>query len=165
MRCVAGCFRCCLKADIRCSVLECLPLAHFLLQTGAWPLVLHDIEARERHGDGRCVLLSETPSEGEAGCCRAYAWRPLICRLFGRSVAVNRRGEAVPFACASIKQTWSEAFTRSRGGAPVMRRYTLQLFAVDPATVLASLPINDALSEAIEGLLLYNRYRRLRLGR
>jgi Fe-S-cluster containining protein len=130
------------------------------MKSGLWATVLREIELRSRHEDRRCVLRSETPVSEGGGFCRAYSWRPLICRVFGWSVVKDKRGEGIPFACEFIKKKYSPAFLGIEG-APVLSRYYSQLFAIDPSGSLVAMPINLAISGALENLFFYYRYRGL----
>ena len=165
LKCVSGCGRCCTKPDIEASILEFLPLAYHLHKKGLaleWYQKLGALESTI------CHVFSPIFLEGSGGMCSQYAYRGLICRLFGFSAKLDKHGIPQMVTCKTIKEEFPMSYQSalihiSEGKkTPVMRNYYFQLQAIDSNLGTKLLPINDAIREALKVVLSYYAYRKPR---
>lgn len=160
LHCKSGCGKCCFKPDIEATVLEFLPFAHYLYQHD---LALDWFERLEASDHKVCLILN--PTQAGAGLCSEYAYRGLICRLFGYSARTNKYGARELVTCQIIKTEQSSAFARAQQNLaeqeeiPVMNQYYMRLHAIDPALAQDFYPINQAIKKALEMVLQYYAYR------
>ncbi len=160
LHCKFGCGKCCSKADIEATVLEFLPFAYYLHKND---LAFEWLE-KLRDGDSSiCLILN--PTQNGAGLCSEYAYRGLICRLFGYSARTNKYGKPELVTCQIIKLEQSEAYQQSvlkiddGGTIPVMSNYYMQLHSIDFDLAREFYPINEAMKRSIETILHYFAYR------
>ncbi|WP_026135515.1 YkgJ family cysteine cluster protein [Nafulsella turpanensis] len=162
LKCLAGCGTCCQKADIEATVLEFLPLAyHYLLEGRATEV----LEKLQQESGPTCSLLKLAISGGSSGLCSEYAYRGLICRLFGYAASRDKWGQLQLVTCNKIKEgqaaLYAEVQERMKAGleVPVMGRYYSRLSAIDPELSRKFFPINEAMERALEIVLHYFAYR------
>jgi uncharacterized protein len=158
--CPAGCGKCCFKPDIEATILEFLPFALHVYRAG---------KAEEWHeklsADTSSICLILNPQQGGTGLCSVYAYRGLICRLFGYSARTNKYGRRELVTCQVIKTEQEDAYLRASkevdadGEIPVMNEYYMQLFGIDADLTREFFPINTALKKAIETVMHYYAYR------
>jgi Fe-S-cluster containining protein len=158
--CKFGCGQCCLKPDIEATVLEFLPFALDAYRSGKAEKWLE----RARTGGSVCIILDL--GQSGAGLCSSYSTRGLICRLFGYSARLNKRGERELVTCSVIKSEQSAAYhpaaaavTARELDIPVMSEYYMRLYAIDPEMSRDRLPINKALVKSLEWVMHYFSYR------
>jgi uncharacterized protein len=154
--CPKYCQKCCTpeRAKIEASAFECLPLAVHLWRQGEAEFYLQEI-AESREGDP-CVLHNPNHLRGDSWGCNHYAWRPLICRLFGFSATLDKRGGKRIALCRSLKETDPEAEKRaSRRMAeglqvPILADGARKASFLDPHFGEKRHPINQGLKIALE---------------
>lgn len=161
--CLAGCGKCCTKPDIEATKLEFLPLAYHLYKEG---LAMQMIDHIEQSEDTICALFQPLQLSATAGSCADYAYRGMICRLFGYAAYLNKHGEKEISTCGLIKTGQHEAYQKAallvqRGEMhiPVMRNYYMQLAHIDDNLSGKPLPINQAILGALEYVLFYFQLR------
>jgi uncharacterized protein len=160
LHCKFGCGKCCFKPDIEATVIEFLPLAHYLYRQD----LAHAWLEKVRNADQEiCHVLN--PTQAGAGLCSEYPHRGLICRLFGYSARINKYGTKELITCQIIKteqqgayEMASEKITDS-SPIPVMSHYYMQLHAIDAELARDFYPINQAIRKALETVLHYYAYR------
>jgi Fe-S-cluster containining protein len=109
-----------------------------------------------------CHILN--PTQTGAGLCSAYPNRGLICRLFGYSARTNKYGKHELVTCQIIKTEQTDAYQsvekkiEEGHDVPVMADYYMQLHAIDPDLTRDFLPINEAITRAIEKVEQYYAY-------
>lgn len=162
LHCVAGCGLCCKKPDIEATPLEFLPFAHYLYQKGEAEKVLQQLE---NNPQDICIIFKAFET-ANGGTCTEYKYRGLICRLFGFSARIDKYGKPELATCKIIKETQAEDYNKTVNGIgegriaiPVMRDYYFKLRAIDASLTDKFYPINIAIKEAIEKVLLYYSYR------
>ncbi len=117
---------------------------------------------KEHTGD---ICLFYNRHIARAGLCSQYAYRGLICRLFGFSARTNKYSKREYVTCQTIKTEQAEAYAQTvktieTGGAiPVMNNYYMRLNSIDPDLAQKFYPINEAIRRAIETVLHYYAYR------
>lgn len=160
LHCKWGCGKCCFKPDIEATILEFLPFAFQLYQTGKaeeWLDKLNDSDS------SICHILN--PTQANAGLCSEYANRGLICRLFGYSARTNKYGKKELVTCQIIKTEQAEAYEKATTEidqglpVPVMNQFYMQLHGIDFELTKDFYPINEAIKRAIEVVLQYFAYR------
>lgn len=159
LRCKTGCGHCCENPQIEITVLDALPLAYHLWQTGG---ALRALDALERTPRPQCFFYQPSAEVRGNGRCAVYAWRPLLCRLFGFSARKNKHGQRELVTCRIIKQTFPADYEKAAGhvraghAVPVIAQYAARLADIDPALGQKLYPINDAFIRAIRwaGLML-----------
>ncbi len=159
LHCKAGCGKCCFKPDIEATILEFLPLAHYLYQHD----LAHEWLDKVSPDGGLCPVLD--PMQSGVGLCSQYTHRGLICRLFGYSARLNKYGKKELITCQIIKTEQAEAFDLAQKKldddtmVPVMSHYYMQLHAIDAELARNFYPIRIAVRKAIETVLHYYAYR------
>lgn len=163
LHCIAGCGRCCYKPDIEATVLEFLPFAYHVFKQGDAFLWLEKLKATQQ--SSTCAILKTFTSQHEQGHCTGYTHRGLICRLFGFSAVRNKHNNPMLATCKLIKEDQPETYEQAKQAVvegafiPVGRDYYMQLTAIDFTLANEFLPINQAISRAIETVLSYYSYR------
>lgn len=151
LHCPKGCGKCCENPDVHCSPYELLPLAFELLKNGQAEAFLN--KAKENIGKS-CILLSENK-------CSYYQYRPYVCRSFG--VAGRHYKQSVEF---SICKVLKDEFKVNSINEQIINEYEIpfietsrkKLEAIDPSLLEKQKPINIALGEILEKVLLWNSY-------
>lgn len=162
--CVSGCAKCCFKSDIEATILEFIPFAYQLFinnEAESWHEKLSTLQNSQV-----CSVLQVLNTDGRQGKCSAYAYRGMICRLFGYSAAFDKYGEKRLSTCNVIKTELVEEYNKAtqwlKEGktTPVMRNYYFRLRNIDSKLTDTFYPINQAIRLAIEEVLVYYSYRR-----
>jgi uncharacterized protein len=162
LKCLEGCGACCKKPDIEASILEFLPLAVHLYNSGKAEEILDLIESNE--DNGTCVLFTPVIADGTAGFCSEYKHRGLICRLFGYSATKDKNGQLVLAICRRIKDALPEIYQKANSDinnglpVPVISNYYSRLQSIDFGLSSRMMPINKAIKLAIESVALYFYY-------
>jgi uncharacterized protein len=161
LHCQWGCGKCCFKPDIEATILEFLPFALYLYETGQSESWLEKIQTSD---SSICHILN--PTQAGAGLCSEYKHRGLICRLFGYSARTNKYNKKELVTCQIIKTEQRESYERAaleisnEGQIPVMSHYYMQLHAIDFELTREFFPINMAIKKAIQAVLQYYSYRK-----
>lgn len=160
LHCKWGCGKCCFKPDIEATILEFLPFAFHLHQSGKteeWQKKLNESDS------SICHILN--PTQATAGLCSEYEHRGLICRLFGYSARTNKYGKKELITCQIIKTEQSGEYEKTVSEideglpVPVMNQFYMRLHAIDFELTQTFYPINEAIKRAIEVVLQYYAYR------
>ncbi|HTH56448.1 MAG TPA: YkgJ family cysteine cluster protein [Cyclobacteriaceae bacterium] len=160
LSCDFGCGKCCFKSDIEATPLEFLPFALHLFKANQAEVWLQKLIGSKA---GVCLILH--PHQSGAGLCSEYAYRGLICRLFGYSARTNKYGKRELVTCQIIKTGQAEKFADAEKkidagmDVPVMSEYYMQLASVDFEMARTFYPINEAIRKAIQEVLHYYAYR------
>ena len=163
LTCLTGCSHCCSNPNIEASVLEFLPFAYYAYKQG---LALSWLEKlKSDQAPSLCAILRPFHKLEERGFCSQYAYRGLVCRLFGFSAVRNKYGSTVLATCRPIKEHQQEnvALAQQQIGkgafVPVGNHYYMQLTSIDFILSNAFYPINEAIAKALEEVLNYYTYR------
>lgn len=154
LECPSGCGQCCENPTVDATPLELLPLVLELFRRGETTLWLE--RARALGSPGVCAFYQPDPVVPGNGRCRAYAWRPSLCRLFGFAAVRTKTGRPELAACARHKTACPSAVDRARAAiaagvpVPTFADFATQVAALDPSWGGDRLPINEALQVAIE---------------
>lgn len=166
LKCKDACGLCCLKPDIAASPLEFLPLAYHLYKTGS----AHEwLEKSSQENRKVCVSLNTLIGGTNGGFCGNYAYRGMICRLFGFSAMLGKNRAPQLVTCKTIKGEFPEDVQRAnqhikeRKPTPIISNYYQQLRSIDTELGQNLMPINKAITEAIKVVLAYYAYRHPRL--
>lgn len=160
LACKIGCGKCCTKADIEATVLEFIPFAFHLYENDK---ALEWLENLNDNPGDTCVVLE--PAKTGIGLCSQYAYRGLICRLFGFTARTDKYGQRELVTCQVIKSEQPDAYAesvqkiRNGGPVPVMNQYYMRLHAIDADLGRDFYPINEAIRRAVETVLHYYAYR------
>jgi len=160
--CKVGCGECCKKPDIEATVLEFLPLALYLEQSGQ---AQHFAENIEQAPEGLCPVFTHHLPDGRTGLCTIYAQRGLICRLFGYAAFIDKHEQKQLVTCKIIKTEQAAQYQAAQnaldagGDVPVMKDYYYQLMAIDNALSEKRWPIRQAIYKAIELVSHYFYYK------
>nr|WP_304156800.1 YkgJ family cysteine cluster protein [Mesonia mobilis] len=162
IHCLTGCGKCCNKADIEASPLEFLPLAfHWFLNHEAEV----KLQALQQNSTSICSLYTSSIENLTKGSCEQYAYRGLICRLFGYAAAKDKLGELRLITCKIIKEQQVDHYTKAvellkKGGeVPIFSDYYKKLLQIDFYWGNQVLPVNKAIEKALEIVLNYYAYR------
>jgi hypothetical protein len=163
LHCVAGCGKCCTKTDIDASPLEFLPWAFHQFLNGTAESSLEELRQRD---NPICMIYRPLSLlEAHSGSCGAYAYRGLICRLFGYGAGRDKLGQLRLATCKIIKEgqhlNYTNAATAIGQGlyVPIFTDYYMNLSQIDFNLGNKMVPINQALRFAIEEVLQYYAYR------
>ena len=155
--CVQGCHMCCLNPNIHTTVMEFLPLASRLVDSGEHEEILARIESRK---EKICVIFN--PFNGP-GSCTMYEQRGLVCRLVGFTARTNREGTPQLVTCEPIRQRMEKTpEMKSVAMAPQMPAYYMKLFGIDPHLSVRYLPINESIEQAIHLVAMGTKFRKKR---
>jgi uncharacterized protein len=153
LSCPPGCGQCCDNEHIEVTVLDCLPLAIDLFQTGKSEFWLAQFTEPPRNS---CLFYQPDPHEFGNGQCLQYAGRPLLCRTFGFGTVRNKVGRPELAVCSVHRATQGETVARSQQAiasglpAPNFADLAMQLESIDPAIGRQRYPINQAMRQALE---------------
>lgn len=154
LRCEAKCSQCCQNPDIETTVAEVLPVAVQLWAEGQAERYLEAIHGKDYRGV--CIFYQPKYANVAPGCCRRYAYRPGLCRLFGFCARRDKYGRGAVVTCKIIKAGQGEVCSRAQEqlhqglAAPLVSLHTLRVADIDPASGRRLLPINQAISLALE---------------
>lgn len=154
--CLGSCRECCRTpaVNIEVSIFELLPLSIHLWQTGKAEFWL--ARAAGAAPDSPCVQLNDDALLQPEGGCRFYAWRPLLCRLFGFSAVEDKYGRLVPVLCRRLTQTTPglrerlQALVENGLPVPINSFYARRIPLLNPSLGQTRYPINKALLLALE---------------
>jgi len=156
LACIPGCGNCCMKTDINATILEFLPAAMHMFQSGVYEDIILDLLDKRRNS--LCVFFD--PDE-KTGNCSCYNYRGLICRLFGFSVRINKNGDKNLVTCTDIKKQLPQPYyAKKLSYAPEMTQYYIRLFSIDPNLSIQQLHINECIRKAIEIVVIDFRHRK-----
>lgn len=160
LSCLSGCGFCCANPKIPATILEFLPLAFELYEKGAAEASLRIIESNP---ESNCILYRTQDPEGKSGYCSGYAYRGMICRLFGASARRSKSGSKELITCKilkSEKQTEylkvSEQINQSLE-VPMATAYYSYLRDIG-ASLCEERTVNEAIRLALELVLRYKFY-------
>lgn len=156
LRCLPSCRECCKTSgeSIQVTITEFLPLSLRLWNEGSAEYLLRRLEDVS---DSDCCILFEGSGEirGEGGCTE-YAFRPLICRLFGFSGIIDKLGRVTPVICKYVRRDYPFCvgkFTEKVSSGleiPIISNYLKRIQGIDPYMGSRTYSINSALRKALE---------------
>ncbi len=161
LSCRSGCGECCQHPGIEATVLEMLPLAFRLINEQRAEQVLTDLAERD---DARCYFYQSHSVDQKQGQCSVYQQRPGICRFFGAAGTTGRSGETLLSTCRNIKADHPTAYAETlialgSSPPPLIRHGQEQIRQLDPELSNSTMPINAALSTALEKALFEQYYQ------
>lgn len=163
LHCILGCGKCCTTPDIDASPLEFLPWAFHLFLNGKAEETLEELNKKTNLS---CHLYRPlTIVDTNSGSCSNYAYRGLICRLFGYAASRDKYGKLRLATCKIIKENQQENYLNTVEAisnglfVPIFSDYYMNLSQIDYGLGTLILPINQALKRAIEEVLQYYAYR------
>lgn len=165
LKCLCYCSHCCENPHITATVLELLPLAYQLYRENRCEEYLQKLMEAGAEDKQNCFLLTFPENWKNAGRCLEYKYRPMVCRLFGFAVVLDKNSQPQLVTCAGIKQKYSEKYAQTvhsletMTGAPVMKNYYMMLYGIDTVLAQKYYPICTALRMAIETVLSAFAYR------
>lgn len=155
--CLSGCGSCCLNPEVEASVYEMIPMAlHFYTENRAEAFLGQLQESTAES----CALYHRDTPDGEKGHCSEYHHRPTLCREFGVSGFAKKDGTPTLSVCKKIKAAHPDEFEKANRSIdakliPMMAEWTMKLMQLRPELIQERKPINQALREALEKVLLY----------
>ncbi len=155
IQCIESCAKCCELSSpkVEASVLEMIPLAIHWWEMGRADAFLKDFQFADQNH--RCVLFNPSATPQKPGACSAYAFRPLMCRLFGFSAVVDKYGRSVIVLCPVLKQKQpgrlAEIQEKIDQGLkpPLYKNYARKILLIDPQLGFPLYPINEAIHRAL----------------
>jgi len=164
LRCLTGCGTCCENPSVEATVLEVLPLAEQILMMQEEEMILAAIEEKENQVDHSCILYRPHGPDSEKGKCTYYAYRPLLCRLFGFASRRNKFGDLEFSTCKILREKNPGTVRRAEIALfegldiPVYQDSFYRIGSIHPDKGFRRLPINLALKAALE-ILYWKRPR------
>jgi Fe-S-cluster containining protein len=163
LHCIAGCGKCCFKADIEASPVEFLPYALHLLRNRQIEEVYDGLL---KNKSSQCTLFAPRPGSDTNGSCSQYPYRGLICRLFGFTAARGMNGQKRLVTCKVIKSNQTdtvakveEELKRDKASVPLMSDYYYRIRSIDPDLGTKLVPINKAIQMALEVVMAHYAYQ------
>ncbi|MCU0286329.1 MAG: YkgJ family cysteine cluster protein [Acidobacteria bacterium] len=159
LKCLRYCSHCCENPYVTATVLEFLPLAYELYQQNHCEEYLEKIKQAETGDMEDCFLLHYPPNRENSGRCLTYKYRPLVCRLFGFSVVLDKNNLRQLVTCSGIKQKYHENYEQTVHSletipeAPVMKNYYMMLYGIDTGLAQKYYSLYTALEMAIETVM------------
>lgn len=153
LSCPEGCGRCCEQQDLEVTVLEFMPLAVHLWKTGMAESWLEKIEKKQ---DNVCVFYEPDPAVKGNGRCSVYAFRGMICRLFGYFAVRDKNSVPRFAACRVMKERCPEKVENvqklisSGFDVPLAGMFSYRVMSLDPYFGARFYPVNRAIRTAIE---------------
>ena len=154
--CISGCSKCCQSPHIEATILELLPYAfHVYLNNCAEELY----DKLAETNTPLCILYEPIKAMVRKGAFADYAFRPLVCRLFGYSFAKDKLGQPDLITCKEIKNHFPKEVKNIAEQAknhlelPMANVYYTRLTEIDYHLSLKQYPINEAMRLAIELVL------------
>lgn len=163
LSCMTGCGACCANPQIPASPLEFLPLAFDFYRKGIADSILSFLDSEE--ASENCIVYRAHSMDGKLGYCSNYAFRGMICRLFGASARKNKYGSKDIIICKILKEQKKEAFQTATQRInqdleiPTASRYYMYLDEIDES-LTRQMPINKAIAFALELVLRYKFYEK-----
>jgi Fe-S-cluster containining protein len=163
LHCLSGCGHCCTKPDIDATPLEFLPFAYDLFLKDQAEAML---ERLQKETSPICVIYAPLSIEQKSkGSCSEYAYRGLICRLFGYGASRDKFGQLRLATCKLIKEAQAKEYEHTaeqlKTGmqVPIFSEYYSRLARIDMRLGTSIMPINQAITEALEAVLHHYAYR------
>ncbi|WP_299255418.1 YkgJ family cysteine cluster protein [uncultured Cytophaga sp.] len=159
--CITGCSKCCTSPNIEATILEMLPYAFHLYKDNQAETIYDSLLSNK---SPICSLYKTLQTETQKGGCSDYAYRALVCRLFGSSFTRDKSGESTLLACKDIKSTFPtlqvDVNKQAHDGlqVPLATNYYNQLSDIDYNLSKQQYPINEAMRLAIEMVLNHFHY-------
>lgn len=155
--CRSGCGQCCLHPGIEASVLEMLPLALHLYDTGLAESTLDALQQHDQDQAG-CFFYQASSEDRKSGQCGVYPYRPAVCRMFGAAGYRGREGEVLLSVCKVIRADAPEAViateqSLSSETPPMMRNHKAQITQLDFELSKENMPIKQATAVALEKVI------------
>lgn len=102
--CLQGCGACCYvpSSKIEVSVFELIPLSIQIAIDGKGDEVLQLLETKNIE-EQPCIFYKKNSEDGKQGFCSEYAFRPLICRLFGGGARIKKDATREMLLCKLLK--------------------------------------------------------------
>ena len=154
LSCPFGCGTCCESPNVEASILEMLPVAIWMFESGEVDMWLEKLATKG--DDPTCVFYTpETLSYGQ-GRCGIYPIRPSMCRLFGYAAVRDKLGNLKFGACKVMKAVSPDevaeviAATQRPGAVLSFADASNCVASVDPVLGTARLAINRAVIRAVE---------------
>jgi len=161
--CISGCGFCCANPKIPATPLEFLPLAFDLYEKGLAVDIANQLAMEEIPGN--CIVYRAQSEDEKKGFCGSYAYRGLICRLFGASSRKNTKtGTRELITCKILKENFPQEYreTTERINSdldiPVSIAWYTRLHDIDEY-LGSQYPINQAILMALELVLRYKFYQ------
>jgi Fe-S-cluster containining protein len=160
--CIQGCGKCCLNPEIEASTWEMIPLALKLYDEGLAEKYLDELNLQIPQ---TCILHVKTNEFG-AGFCGQYLSRPSVCRMFGASGYHDKHGALELAICKYIKEENSDEAISAQNNIqtsppPFINEYAYRLMQLHPELITQKKPINLAIKEALERILMLLSYQAL----
>lgn len=162
LHCLEGCGKCCNNPEVEASVLEMLPLALRMYDTGELEVWLEKLASSSQ---AHCLMYQPHSPDGSKGQCGVYRERPSLCRMFGVSGFYNKHREVTLSVCKLIREQYPE-LTKIREAevsdqTPMLANWSYQLANLDAALIQERMPINKAFRLALEKIAFYAQYQTL----
>jgi len=139
INCPSKCNHCCSNPNVSATPLEMLPLALHLIKNNQVPT---------NFDSPTCLFKTDK--------CSVYDNRPTVCRLFGWTQVSSKNGQRLSI-CPKV-QTPSGKLDNLDPNAPNIAYFASKIKEVDPSLGSTILPINQALKQIIDSVLMYQNY-------
>jgi len=153
--CPGKCQKCCETARfVEASPFEMVPLAIHLWQERKAESILGQMVKADPGSS--CVLLNRYPSPHSRGGCNYYAFRPLVCRLFGFSAALDKHENPRIALCKPLKESNPGIEERINEliqeglRVPIISHFSWRVAFIDPNLGWERYSINHSLRQALE---------------
>ena len=116
INCLDLCGKCCNTAssNIEASVFELFPLAIYLWENKKVDIIISELSSIEVSNP--CIFFKDDKIFNTTGNCSMYELRPLICRLFGFSVLINKGDRVRYISCNEMKNKYRYKIVKIESG-------------------------------------------------
>ena len=153
MTCLSDCGKCCQYPEVSASVLEMLPLAAELVESGN----LKNYNVNDN--SDRCQFFNQSKKNPDHGFCQEYSNRPVVCRLFGWMSNLDKNQSVHLMTCGPIRLAFPETVNKIMNDEelmsllPSLSFWSEKFNSLEPSLGRAIYPINQAFKLAVEKIL------------
>ena len=156
INCLHLCGRCCntSSSNIEASVFELFPLAIYLWENKKIEAVINELNTIDESAP--CIFFKHNKIFNETGNCSMYELRPLICRLFGFSVLIDKEEKVRYISCNEMKKKLGdrivkiESCNKSNSDLLILPDFAQRATALNYQYGRERFDINKALKKALE---------------
>lgn len=155
IKCPPLCGNCCKSPNIEATILEMLPMALEIVTSDKIHQVYSLLDGRQH-----CVAFIQSMIHQDQGQCNLYQYRPLVCRVFGAMKTKDKFAKSTFSSCQILKQSKITEIKNIEEDqdllelAPSIGQWSQKIAQIMPSWGSTYYPINEALKQAIDKLIL-----------
>ncbi|MCA9401527.1 MAG: YkgJ family cysteine cluster protein [Candidatus Omnitrophica bacterium] len=164
IQCLPGCGRCCESPFVETSALEMLPVVEQIIADNQVDYWINRYGSRSNKGT--CLFYEPDDMVPGNGRCLKYAYRPLICRLYGFVYRRNKNNIKNIITCKEIKRGLPDSVVSLSDTSKLypkavnIHESIMEIKSIDPHLSRQQIPINQAFLSALNYLGLFLQIKR-----